>query len=376
VRTHHSQPLLQELPRLSDPLRIAFVSGHSQWWRKQRLVAKYLKMRFEGLVYPDVYCLALMLSDKFDFLLEDENVPPGRYDLILAELQSSETQLRYLASLVEAQDPPVIVIPGPPAILSRDLTDAKLRSVKRILSGARGVWAYSSELKTFCDGLIGRERATIIPWPYDLAATQKLAQASRPKSGPRKILVQAPMSFHDIVQNHPFVLKGVLLDVWQELPSALRDQLTFHTFVYNSTDLQRYKSSGFAEGLPFVLESKLGYRPFVRFLSECDGIINLTAGSILGRISFLSAALGRPGIFSDNSPLNARLYPSSTITMFDTVRLRELLRAMLMGLANGVTDERLLCSSAATAEIGDFPANQARLRQILAADLASSDARV
>ena len=47
------------------------------------------------------------------------------------------------------------VIPGPPAILSRELTDAKLRRVKRILCGARHVWAYSPELKTFCDGLIG-----------------------------------------------------------------------------------------------------------------------------------------------------------------------------------------------------------------------------
>ena len=306
---------------MSSPLRIAFVSGHSRWWRKQRLVAKYFKMRLEGLVYPDVYCLALMLSDKFDFLLEDEEVPPGRYDVIFAELQSSETQLRYLESLVEAHDPPVIVIPGPPAILSRDLTDSKLHSVKRILSGARGVWAYSPELKTFCDGLIGRERATIIPWPCDVAATQKLGRVSGRESGERKILVQAPMSFHDIVQNHPFVLKSVLLDVWQELPVALREKLTFHTFVYNSTDLQRYHSSGFASGLPFVLEGKRGYRSFVRFIGECDGVINLTAGSILGRITFLSAALGRPGIFSDNSPLNTRLYPGSSVAMFDTVRL-------------------------------------------------------
>ena len=51
--------------------------------------------------------------------------------------------------------------------------------------------------------------------------------------------------------------------------------------------------------------------------------------------------------------------------MFDTVRLRELLRAMLLGLADGITDERLLPSPVAAAEIGDFPANQARLRQIL-----------
>jgi len=355
---------------VSGPLRIAFVSGHSQWWRKQRLVAKYLKMRLEGVIYPDVYCLALMLSDKFDFLLEDEKVAPGNYDLIFAELQSSDSQLRYLESLVESGDPPVTVIPGPPAILSRDLTDAKLRRVKRILSGARHVWAYSPELKAFCDGLIGHERATVIPWPYDLAATQKLGRDSVRDSGRNKILVQAPMSFHDIAQNHPFVLKGVLLDLWQELPSLLREKLTFHTFLYNSTDVEKYKSSEFAKGLPFVLERKRGYRSFVRFLGECDGVINLTSGSILGRITFLAVALGRPGIFSDNSPLNARLYPGSGVAIFDMVRLRELVGAMLRGLANGGlsnggVDARLLPSLSAAAEIGDFPANQERLRDLL-----------
>jgi len=360
---------------VSGPMRIAFVSGHSQWWRKQRLVAKYLKMRLEGVIYPDVYCLALMLSDKFDFLLEDEKVPAGKYDLIIAELQASDSQLRYLESLVEAGDPPMAAIPGPPAILSRELTDAKLRRVQGILRTARHVWAYSPELKTFCDGLIGQERATIIPWPYDLAATQKLGcdftRSSARDSGKHKILVQAPMSFHDIVQNHPFVLKGVLLDVWQELPSALRETITFHTFVYNSADVEKYNSSDFAKGLPFVLEGKRGYRSFVRFLGECDGVINLTAGSILGRITFLAAALGRPGIFSDNSQLNSRLYPDSGVAMFDTVRLRELAGAMLRGLADGNIDQRLLPSSSAAAAIGDFQANQARLREILHGDSAA-----
>jgi hypothetical protein len=351
-----------------SPMRIAFVSGHSRWWRKQRLVAKYIKMRLEGVIYPDVFCLALMVSDKFDFLLEDETVPAGKYDLIIAELQASDSQLRYLEALVDAGDPPVAVIPGPPAILSRDFTDAKLRRVQRILRGARHVWAYSPELKTFCDGLIGRERATMIPWPYDLAATQNLGCSSGRGSGRHKILVQAPMSFHDIVQNHPFVLKGVLLDVWQDLPSTLREKITFHTFVYNSTDLARYKSSEFANGLPFVLEGKRGYRSFVRFLGECDGVINLTSGSILGRITFLAAALGRPGIFTNNSLLNARLYPGSGVAMFDTVRLRELVSAMLHGLSDGILDERLLPSASATAEIGDFQANQLWLREILMAD--------
>lgn len=357
---------------MSSQMRIAFVSGQSEWWRKQRLAAKYLKMRLEGVIYPDVYCLALMLSDKFDFLLEDERIPAGKYDFIFAELGASESQLRYVESLVNAGDPPVAVIPGPPAILSRELTDAKLVRVKRILCGARQVWAYSAELQTFCDGLIGQARAIVIPWPFDLATTQRLARSSRSDSGRHKILVQAPMSFHDIVQNHPFVLKGVLLDVWQELPSALREKITFHTFTYNSTDAEKYKSSEFAKGLPFVLEGKRGYRSFLRFLRECDGVINLTAGSILGRITFLAAALGRPGIFSDNAQLNARLYPGSSVAMFDTVRLRQLVRAMLCGLdtaglSNGSIDERLLPSASVAAEVGGFDANQARLREILAA---------
>ena len=152
----------------------------------------------------------------------------------------------------------------------------------------------------------------------------------------------------------------------------MREKITFHTFTYNSTDAEKYKSSEFAKGLPFVLEGKRGYRSFLRFLRECDGVINLTAGSILGRITFLAAALGRPGIFSDNAQLNARLYPGSSVAMFDTVRLRQLVRAMLCGLdtaglSNGSIDERLLPSASVAAEVGGFDANQARLREILAA---------
>ena len=342
-------------------LRIGFVTGQRAWWRRQRLNAKYVKMRLEGVIYPDVYCLALMLADKFDFVGEEERVGRGKYDLMLAELQGSDSQLRYLETLVEAGDPPVAVIPGPPAILSRDLTDEKLGRVKRILSGARHVWAYAPELKTFCDGLIGRERAVVIPWPYDFEATRKLGGAALP--GQHKILVQVPMCFGDIVVNHPFVVKGVLADVFGELPASVRERITFHTFVYNDTDREKYGATRFAEGLPFVLEGKRGYRAFVRLLGECDGVINLTAGSILGRVTFLAAARGRPGIFSDNSSLNLRLYPNSCVTIFDTVRLRELVREMMGGLENGC-ETRLLPAQEAAREVGDFGRNREKLREI------------
>jgi len=53
--------------------------------------------------------------------------------------------------------------------------------------------------------------------------------------------------------------------------------------------------------------------------------------------------------------------------MFDTVRLRELSGAMLRGLDSGSTDPRLLPSASAAAEIGNFAANSARLREIFEA---------
>jgi hypothetical protein len=51
--------------------------------------------------------------------------------------------------------------------------------------------------------------------------------------------------------------------------------------------------------------------------------------------------------------------------MFDTLRLRELVGAMLSGLADRKIDPRLLPSSSAASEIGDFQANRMWLREIL-----------
>ena len=202
----------------------------------------------------------------------------------------------------------------------------------RILSAARHVWAYSPELKTFCDGLIGLERAAVIPWPYDLAATQKLGFSSGRDSGRHKILVQVPMSFHDIVQNHPFVLKGGAAGrlAGTACPRCARRLL----FILSCTTRPISRNTSHPNSpkdCRLYWRGKRGYRSFLRFLGECDGVINLTSGSILGRDYFLAAALGRPGIFSNNSPLNARLYPGSGVAMFDTVRLRELVGAMFTG---------------------------------------------
>ena len=83
------------------------------------------------------------------------------------------------------------------------------------------------------------------------------------------------MSFHDIVQNHPFVLKGVLLDVWQELPGALREKLTFHTFVYNSTDVGKIHSH---PNLPRAC--RLCWKGSADIVHLCDFWESATASSI------------------------------------------------------------------------------------------------
>lgn len=322
-------------------------------------------MRLEGIVYPDVYSLAFMLSGDVEFLAEGEDVAAGKYDLILAELQGSETQLRYLEKLVRARNSAVAVIPGPPELLSRDLTHDKLRMVKNILRAAAQVWAYSPGLKVFCDGLIGSERTIVIPWPYDLVATQRWGRCRETRLPDHcRVFIQLPLRFQDVTQNHPFVLKSVLLDVWDTLPAAVRDRLCFHTCVYTERDRQQYYSSGFADGLPFVLEPRRSYRSFLRFLGQCQGVVNLTTGSILGRVTFLSAALGRSGIFSKNSELNRRLYPDACVDLFDTVRLRLLLEKMFSGIAKSVTDDGLLPSYDALTEIGDFRRNKTQLREI------------
>jgi hypothetical protein len=353
---------------MNAPPKLAFVSGYRDWWRKQALAAKYLKMRMQGVVYPDVYCLPLMIAPGFQFLSEATPVGAGEFDLIFAELQSSESQLLYLEQLASAGNPPLAIIPGPPEILARDLTNSKLVLLRRILSSARYVLAYSREIKMFVDGLVSFSRAQLIPWPYDLGMVERWGNQARRDAHRHRILVQLPLKFQEVTQNYPFILKSILLDVWEELPNSLRKEITFHTFVYTPGDLEAYRSSNFSAGLPFVLETKRGYRAFLEFLGQCQGVINLTAGAILGRITFAAAALNRPGIFSDNIECNRRLYPRSSVSLFDTVRLRELVRVLLVGLESREVDERLLADHATAVEMGDLHRNKARLYEILMND--------
>ncbi len=346
-------------------MRIAFATGTDGWFQKEKLVAKYLKMRLEGVIYPDVFALPYLLGGTCDFLNDGQSIPAGKYDLVMSELNGSQSQLQYLLSLVTKRVPPVAVIHGPPEILSRELTHNKLLLVRRILSEAAYVWAYSETVREFCDGLIGRPKARVIPWPFDTVATIRIAAKRwlRP-SDTCRVLLNAPLRFCFNTQNFPFVLKAALLNVWDELPQEFRKRVTFHSFVYNQ-DVEQFHATGFAEGLPIRLEPKKQYCSFVRFVGGCDAVINILFGNVLGRITFLAAALGKPGIFSGECELNRALYPGTTISLLNSKLLTQMLRALLSGLASGAVDTCFLPSAEAVARIGDFEANSRELQQMV-----------
>ena len=106
-----------------------------------------------------------------------------------------------------------------------------------------------------------------------------------------------------------------------------------------------------------TLEPRRRFPSFLRFLASCDGVVNLTASHVLGRITFLAAALDKPGVFTSNAELNTRLYPGSTVPLLAPAALRDALTGLLAGLVRRELPARFMPDSAATRTTGDFSAN-------------------
>lgn len=347
-------------------LRLAFVTGRESRLFRIGLAAKYWNMRRVGLLYPDVYCLPLFLADRFVFLRDREPIRQERFDFIFSELNRSTRQLEYLAELVERRAP-LIVVPGPPELLAEDLSPYRSGLVRTILDGARQVWAYSTSVQRSTDELLGRPVARVIPWPFDAGLIRRVAarRSGRGRPGEIRVLLHVPMSFSADAAHHPLRLRAMLKDLLRDIPEADRDRFTFHSFAYSREDRRQFHGSGYAEGFAARLQRKRGFAGFIQFVRSCDAVVNLTSGSILGRITFLSAALDRPGVFSANAELNAQLYPTSTVDTRDEAHLRSLIRELLTGLVQGRPGSRFLPDLRVVERVGDFEANATRVRAIL-----------
>ena len=349
--------------------RVGFVTGIESYWRHHLVAIKQGVHHFSGGLTPDVYALPRFLGEQTAFIRCGQAIDREAFDLIFSELNAGDEQLAYLDLLVAAQPPSIAVIPGPPEILMRRLTHDRLRAVRRILRDARHVLAYAPELAQFYDGLIGETRARVVPWPFDYTAVRELVgtPARNEPSGPIHVVLNVPLRFTGVTQNHPFLMKAALLDALASLAPADRERLRFHTFVYDDDDREVFQQSRFADDLPIVLEARRPYGPFVRFLDTCDAIVNVTASSVLGRITFLAAALGKPGLFSANAHLNTELYPSATVPLLRPAALREALTALLRGLVAGDVPAVFMPDDAAARRIGDFAANAVTFRRLLSA---------
>ena len=350
-------------------LRVGFVTATDSFWHHHLLAAKQGVQWLSGAFSPDVYALPRFLGNSCRFVRTGQPVSDSGLDLIFSELNGSDVQLEYLDSLVAAQSPPVAVVPGPPEIISSRLTDHKLLLVRRILRNARFVLAYSDGIASFYDGLIGQARSQVIPWPFDYDAVRRLGASPASATETIRIVLNVPLRFGDWAANYPFVLKAALVDALLPLSPAEQRRFSFHSFAYDDRDREAFAQSGFAEGLRVTLEPQRLFAPFVRFLASCDAVVNLTSSSVLGRITFLAAALDKPGLFTSNAEINTRLYPGGAVPLLAPAALRDALTDLLRGLARGDVPARFVPDAIATRAVGDFGANAEKFARLFS-DLA------
>src|SRR5947207_914097 len=263
--------------------RVGFVTGLSSRWRLNLLRLKYYRMRAEGVVYPDVYCLANFLASRCHFLLDGEPIRAGDYDMLIGELNADDSQLDYLEQLVTRDGLPLALVPGPPEILTSRMDGARLQRVVRIAKEARWLLAYSPDIKAFYDRLIGEPRAVVIPWPFDFHQARRVAGRARAQADGRlRIVLDVPMRFVGVTHNDPSRLGDAIGRVWEQLPAGVRARMTFHTFVYTSEDRAWFKAAKIFRDVPITIEPRMSYRAFIRFLAGVDAVVNLTASSVLG----------------------------------------------------------------------------------------------
>jgi hypothetical protein len=346
--------------------RIGFVTYPQSRWRQFLLRAKYLKMRLERNIYPDVYALPLFLTPSFEMIPMGRSLQPGSYDLIFSELNGTLEQISYLRDVVRSAGCPIAVVPGPPEILGGVLTEQKLQMVRDIVNECRYLLAYSRDVASFFDGMCGRNRSLLIPWPFDYEQTRCLRTAvTRRNTHEVRILFNAPLRLNGALAGFLMGMKSVLQDILSALPSTDRARVSFHTFVYSEQDQAEFVRRGFAASFPIQLERKRGYSAFLRFLRGMSAIVHFSPNGVLGRVAFAAAALEIPGILGDNVELHRELYPSGTLAPYDLVRFREAAGALVASALAGSVDSRFKPDMSCASRVGDFRSNAAQFRQLL-----------
>ena len=349
-------------------LKSAFITMGDTPWRHLLVRAKHLLMRWQGLVYPDVFFIPVWLeARKVDFLALGKKIDVRRYDHIFAELYAGVDQLEYLTKLMKASPQKMVIINSTPEVFWAYANQEARRLARELLLGAGRVWAYSRESASFLNELAEEEVARVIPWPFDYEASRRLGlpRGSHRSSGNIRVLLGVPLRFTGIAANEPHYLEDCMAEVLAGMPLPERRRFQFLGMVYTRDDKLAWEESGFGRKIGAVLAPKRIYSKFLRFLGSCHAVLTLPRFSVLGRIAFQAAALGKPGIFTSNVELHRRLYPGSLVKNSTDQNLRVLVRELLLGLVGQGSLERFRPDDSAAREIGNFAANASRLREIL-----------
>jgi hypothetical protein len=318
------------------------------------------------LLYPDAYFLPLWLGTKqLDFLALGQRIDVRHYDYIFTELNAEMEQLNYPLALMELDPRKIVVIPGPPELFPLNASPEAFAYARRLLSGAGQVWAYAPEVATFANEVAQDEVARVIPWSFDYTGTRHLGLPKRSSSEKIRIVLGVPLRFEGIAANNPQFLEECVAGALAELSIADRKRFQFFGMVYTRQDEQAWRGSGFGKKIGVALEPKKLYHRFVRFVGSCDAVINLPRFGVLGRIAFLCAALGKPGIFTDNVALHRRLYPHNLVTSCSDERLGELMKELLFGFLREESLTSFQPDEQAARLVGDFERNASIVKQML-----------
>lgn len=319
-----------------------------------------------GLIPPDVYFLPMYVDSTYSIIPMGKKVEDGEYNYIFIELNATEEQLSYTLELTRFEKTKVLIILGPPELISARLNHNKLLLLKKIFSSSHFHLAYSKQIKEFYDGLAGKEIGTVIPWCFDKRTIDKVTKDRvKKRNGFIDILLETPMRFSEMTQNYPYLLKWLITDTLKMLPSGQEERFRFHTFVYMQRDKELFYESGYNKDFNIGIKRKMGFSSFVRFVNSCDAVINMTRANILGRTTFISAALEKPGIFSSNSELNRELFPYSTLDLLDVKNLRLLLEELLEALINGKVNNKFYPDMEMLNKKGNYEANRREFHTLL-----------
>jgi hypothetical protein len=260
----------------------------------------------------------------------------------------------------------VILIPGAPEIFQSYASQEARKIASYVLRNAGHVWAYSKTVANFADSIAQAKVARVIPWPFDYLNTIRLGQGRLFDSHQNiNILIGAPLRFHGIAENSPCFLKECILQSLEEMSESVRRRFRFHAFLYTGEDKKLWRRSKFGSKIGVTLQPKMNYSKFLRFVGGCQAVIQVSKFSILGRLTFIAAALGKPGVFSANSELNRRLYPNALVDNPMDQLLREKTNELLHGLAENTGFLPFLPDLQATKAAGDFRRNAALLNHVL-----------